>query len=73
MRSFKLGAGLFLLLLLVIFTIQNAEALEVNFLFWTLTMRRALLLFIVLVVGVLLGWALHSHSMHRSSAVRDRD
>ena len=72
-KSFKLGVGLFLLFLLVIFTIQNAEALEVKFLFWTLTMRRALLLFLVLAIGVLLGWALHSHAMHRSSAEGDPD
>ena len=65
MRELKLVLGVLLLGLVVVFAIQNAEELQVNFLFWTLTMRRALVLFSVLVVGIILGWALHSVSESR--------
>ena len=58
MRSFKLAVGLVLLTLLVIFAIQNAQELEVEFLVWRFSMRRALVLFVVLAIGVVLGWVL---------------
>ena len=70
MKDLKLLGALLLLGLLVTFSIQNAELLRVNFLFWSFEMRRALLLFVVLAVGLLLGWALHSF---RSASTKEPD
>ena len=66
MRNWKFSVGLALLIVVVVFSIQNAESLQVNFLFWHFTMRRALLLFLVLVAGMLLGWGLHARAARRS-------
>ncbi len=50
--------GIALLLMVVIFTLQNATVIDVRLFFWTLSISRALLIFIVLSVGVLIGWLL---------------
>jgi putative membrane protein len=60
----KMYITLTLLLLIVIFTVQNAAVVTVNFLFWKLEISRALLIFFVLVIGVIIGWISHSHMHH---------
>lgn len=50
--------------LIVIFTIQNVAEVEIQFLVWGFQTRRALLIFIVLAIGIMIGWIAHS--------VRDR-
>jgi uncharacterized integral membrane protein len=42
--------------LLVIFTAQNYEVVELRFLFWKLEMSRAILMFGFLSAGSLIGW-----------------
>jgi len=61
MRSLtpKAYLGLALALLVAVLVLQNTEVVEVRFLFWTLSMSRALLLPLVFVAGLLVGWALH--------------
>ena len=44
--------------LIVIFVLQNAATVEVQFLFWSASMPRALLIFLVMVTGMALGWVL---------------
>ncbi|HOO90254.1 MAG TPA: LapA family protein [Syntrophales bacterium] len=62
----KLILALVLAGLVVLFIIQNVTVVEIRFLFWTLSMSRALLMFFVLTVGVVIGWSLHSFSVtHR--------
>jgi len=46
--------------LLIIFSIQNAAEIEVQFLFWSMTTRRAFLIFGVFVIGIVIGWCFHS-------------
>ncbi len=60
MRHLKLVLSLAGLTLFLIFVIQNTEAVDVEFLFWSFQTRRALLLFIVLAIGIGIGWILHS-------------
>ena len=48
-----------LLLLVLIFTLQNAEVVSIRFLFWEFTMSRVILLFLVFVFGAGTGWVLH--------------
>ncbi|MDB2414224.1 LapA family protein [Rickettsiales bacterium] len=54
--KFKIITGITLLLLVVIFTLQNAMVVDVRFFLWTLSISRALLIFIVLSIGILMGW-----------------
>ena len=44
-----------ILLLLVIFTAQNYQIVEIKFLFWSFSTSRAILLFVTLSVGVIIG------------------
>lgn len=52
----KFIAGLILGALVVIFTLQNADVVTVRFLAWTVTISRAVMLFIVLGAGLVIGW-----------------
>ena len=62
--NIKMYATLFLLALVVIFTVQNATAVTVNLLFWKLEISRSLLIFFVLIIGIITGWISHSHYQH---------
>lgn len=57
--NFKLILGLILAGLAVVFIIQNFAAVELTFLVWTVSMSRALLMFFILSIGLILGWLLH--------------
>ena len=46
--------------LLVLFTLQNTTSVSVDFLFWSLTLSRALLVFLLIAIGTMLGWTLRS-------------
>lgn len=63
--NFKLVLSLTLIGLAVVFIIQNVTVVEIRFLIWTLSMSRSLLMFLLLAIGVLAGWLLHSYAMHR--------
>ena len=58
--NYKLILGIVLAGMAVLFLIQNVTAVDLTFLFWTLSMSRALLMFLILSVGIFLGWLLHS-------------
>jgi len=58
--------------LVVIFMIQNATVVELRFLFWSLSMSRALLMFFLLAIGIVVGWTLHSLSAHKSANQDDK-
>ena len=59
--NFKLILGIVLAGVAILFIIQNVTVVELKFLFWTLSMSRALLLFLILSTGIILGWFLHSY------------
>ena len=62
--------------LVIIFVLQNTQVVEVRFLFWTISMSRALILFGTLAIGLIGGWLLslpkrrktHSESQNIRSA-----
>jgi uncharacterized integral membrane protein len=51
---------LFVLLIgaVLVFVVQNTQVVDVRFLFWTLSMSRALILLITLAIGLVGGWLL---------------
>ena len=55
----RMLSGLSLLLLVALFTLQNIEVVTITFLLWQFSLSRALLIFLVLVIGVVVGWVLH--------------
>ena len=58
---------LFILLIgvVLIFVVQNTQVVDVKFLFWSLSMSRALILLITLAIGLVGGWLL-TVPKHRS-------
>ena len=59
--------GLALLILVVVFIMQNAKTVEIQFLFWKLSMSRSLMIFFVLAIGIVIGWitTLHFHKKQK--------
>jgi uncharacterized integral membrane protein len=57
--NFKLWLSLILAALALIFMIQNAAVVEIHFLFWTVSMSRLIWMFLLLAIGLLIGWLLH--------------
>ena len=45
-----------LIVFVLIFVVQNAEVVEFQFLIWTISMSRALMLFGTLAIGFIAGW-----------------
>jgi len=63
----KLITGIILAALALLFIIQNVTVMELRFLFWTLSMSRSLFMFLILSVGIILGWLLHGFFTRRKS------
>ena len=59
--SYKLILSIVLAGMAVLFIIQNVTVVELKFLFWTLSMSRALLMFLILSIGIILGWSFHGY------------
>ena len=59
--SYKLMLMLILAGLAVLFIIQNVAVVEIQFLFWSMQMSRSLLMFLLLAIGIIIGWFLHSY------------
>lgn len=53
--NWKVIAILVALLLLLIFVLQNHAVVEIKFFFWVFTASRAIILFLTLVIGILIG------------------
>ncbi|MBU0504548.1 MAG: LapA family protein [bacterium] len=60
MLNFKLVLTIITLIFVVIFTLQNAEIVPIKFLLWGFSLSRALVIFLFLAIGVIIGWFLHA-------------
>ncbi len=65
--NFKLALVIILGSLAVLFIAQNSNVVEIGFLYWKVSMSSALLIFFTLMIGVILGWFLHSYLLYRKS------
>jgi len=64
----KFILGVVFSIIAIIFIIQNIQTVDVTFLAWTITMSRALMLLIILLIGFILGWAVGGiRRRHRAS------
>jgi uncharacterized integral membrane protein len=63
--NFKMGIAAILFFFALIFVAQNIEVVTVRFLFWEMSMSRAVLLFFSLLIGFIVGWLLHSYLSYR--------
>jgi uncharacterized integral membrane protein len=51
--------------IVLLFIVQNLAFVETQFLFWSFSLPRAVLLLIGVVTGVLIGWLWHGHFIHK--------
>ena len=65
--KFLVTVGLFVLVM--VFAIQNAADVEIRLLFWQVTFPRSLLIFMMLLIGIVIGW--FARSMYRISRKGD--
>lgn len=63
--NLKLFSVLALVALAAIFIVQNVEVVELRFLFWTMSMSRALMFVFLVLIGIAVGWLLRGHSLHK--------
>ncbi|MBC8316943.1 MAG: LapA family protein [Desulfobulbaceae bacterium] len=63
--NFKLIFSLSLIGLAVLFVVQNVAIVEIQFLIWSFSIARSVLIFCVLAIGIIAGWLLHSYSAHK--------
>ena len=63
--NFKITLVVILICLALIFLAQNIDIVTVSFLFWEISMSRAILLFFSLLTGFIVGWFLNSYLSYR--------
>ena len=49
----------------VLFTIQNLAMAEIQFLLWSFSLPRAVLLLVIFAIGFLTGWLVKSYLTHK--------
>jgi uncharacterized integral membrane protein len=59
-RNTKLITGIVLVVLVLIFILQNTDVVRIEFLFWGFPISRALLIFLTVIVGFVAGWIIRS-------------
>lgn len=52
----------------ILFALQNVADVEVQFLLWSVTLPRAILILVVLALGIVIGVILHSIHVRRRQA-----
>jgi len=65
--------GIIFSILAVIFIVQNIQTVDVTFLAWTITMSRALMLLIILLIGFILGWAVGGIGRRRWASEKEKN
>ena len=68
--NFKLLLILVLAGFAVLFIIQNVSVVEIQFLIWSIQMSLSILMFLLLAIGILMGWSLHSYLKYRKSKTK---
>lgn len=59
-NKWKILLSAFLLVLVMVFSVQNATQVEIRFLVWEVAFPRSLLIFLMLLIGMMIGWILRS-------------
>ena len=61
MKNLKTFITIVLISLVVLFAVQNAAVVEIQFLLWSFSMPRALLVTLLLAIGIIIGMLVSSH------------
>jgi uncharacterized integral membrane protein len=68
--SGKLILSLSLIGASILFVLKNTDVANLHFFFWSLSISAALLYFLLLTFGAVIGWLLHSYSLYRKRAAK---
>ncbi len=71
--NIKLVVTLVLIALAAIFIVQNAAVVDLRFLFWTITMSRALMFVFLVLMGIAIGWLWRGHMAHKDGPKENQD
>ena len=66
MHNIKTIISLLLIIAVLIFSIQNIAAVEIQFLLWSFSIPRALLIVILLGIGFIIGMLFYSIAFRRN-------
>jgi len=67
MQTFKLICVLILVALAAVFTYQNTAVMQINLLFWSVSMSACLMLLIALFNGIIIGFLLSFMNARRKA------
>lgn len=67
--TYKFLITTFLLVMVMIFAVQNAATVEIRLLFWEVAFPRSLLIFMMLLIGMVIGW--FARSIFRISRTKE--
>ena len=67
--NFKIFSILVLIIIAAVFITQNVTVVEVNLLFWRVSISLALLIVFNLLLGFLLGWFIKSYLNYKKSKI----
>ena len=73
MNNIKIILSVILGSLAALFLIQNFAVINIRFLVWTLSISSSLLMFLLLLIGFILGWLLHNYSIHSRKKLMKKD
>ena len=54
--AYKFLITILLFVMVMIFAVQNAAMVEIQLLFWEVAFPRSLLIFMMLLIGIVIGW-----------------
>ena len=63
----KLITILVLIGMALLFIFQNVAMVEIQFLFWSTSMPRSLMILLILLTGIAIGWFLRSYLRYRKT------
>lgn len=66
--GYKFVITVALLVMVMVFAVQNVAVVEIKLLFWHVALPRSLLIFMMLLIGIVIGW--FSRSLYRISRTR---
>lgn len=70
--KFTFILGIIIGILGVVFIAQNTEVVEISFLFWTISISRALMVLVVLTIGIMLGAIIKDISARKKEKVKEK-
>lgn len=69
----KLVITLILIAAVSVFIVQNADVVELRFIFWKISMSRSLMFVFLMLIGIAIGWFLRGHMLHKKESKKIKD